>query len=162
MATLAPGILMKLLNGMNTGVKPTNEHRNSLLQVTDIVPADLDEKNLWPKHGFYIKISDSSHSIYASLPTEQDDFVLSNKMQLGQFITSTGWSRGRRSRFSRGRSLSRDGTRWSARRSRSWVFEKRARGMTSRNQFRGFRLLEEDLGAKGPVVEEISFLLRWL
>ncbi|KAK3443136.1 hypothetical protein EUGRSUZ_B03344 [Eucalyptus grandis] len=86
MATLAPGILMKLLNGMNTGVKPTNEHRNSLLQVTDIVPADLDEKNLWPKHGFYIKISDSSHSIYASLPTEQDDFVLSNKMQLGQFI----------------------------------------------------------------------------
>lgn len=77
---------MKLLNGMNTGVKPTSEHRSSLLQVTDIVPADLDEKNLWPKHGFYIKISDSSHSIYASLPSEQDDFVLSNKMQLGQFI----------------------------------------------------------------------------
>ncbi|XP_030511540.1 uncharacterized protein LOC115725986 [Rhodamnia argentea] len=86
MSTLAPGILMKLLNGMNTGVKPTSEHRSSLLQVTDIVPADLDEKNLWPKHGFYIKISDSSHSIYASLPSEQDDFVLSNKMQLGQFV----------------------------------------------------------------------------
>ncbi|XP_015894800.3 uncharacterized protein LOC107428728 [Ziziphus jujuba] len=86
MATLAPGILLKLLNGMNTGVKATSEHRSSLLQVTDIVPADLDEKNLWPKHGFYIKVSDSSHSIYVSLPTEQDDFVLSNKMQLGQFI----------------------------------------------------------------------------
>ncbi|XP_027152576.1 uncharacterized protein LOC113752695 [Coffea eugenioides] len=64
MATLAPGILLKLLNGMNSGVKPTNEHRSSLLQVTDIVPADLDEKNLWPKHGFFIKVSDSSHSIY--------------------------------------------------------------------------------------------------
>ncbi|XP_022734099.1 uncharacterized protein LOC111287693 [Durio zibethinus] len=86
MATLAPGILLKLLDGMNTGVKPTSEHRSSLLQVTDIVPADLDEKNLWPKHGFYIKVSDSSHSVYVSLPSDQDDFVLSNKMQLGQFI----------------------------------------------------------------------------
>lgn len=86
MAALAPGILLKLLNGMNTGVKPTGEHRSSLLQVTDIVPADLDEKNLLPKHGFYIKVSDSSHSVYVSLPFEQDDLVMSNKMQLGQFI----------------------------------------------------------------------------
>ncbi|KAJ9169571.1 hypothetical protein P3X46_017747 [Hevea brasiliensis] len=86
MAALAPGILLKLLNGMSTGTKPTSEHRSSLLQVTDIVPADLDEKNLWPKHGFYIKVSDSSHSIYVSLPSYQDDFVLSDKMQLGQFI----------------------------------------------------------------------------
>ncbi|OVA09851.1 Protein of unknown function DUF936 [Macleaya cordata] len=86
MAQLAPGILLKLLNGMNTGLKATSEHRSSLLQVTDIVPADLDEKNLFPKHGFYIKVSDSSHSIYVSLPFEQDDLVLSNKMQLGQFI----------------------------------------------------------------------------
>ncbi|CAI0434731.1 unnamed protein product [Linum tenue] len=86
MAALAPGILSKLLEGMNTGTKPTSEHRSSLLQVTDIVPADLDEKSLFPKHGFYIKVSDSSHSIYVSLPPEQHDFVLSNKMQLGQFI----------------------------------------------------------------------------
>ncbi|VFQ87740.1 unnamed protein product [Cuscuta campestris] len=86
MAALAPGVLLKLLDGMKSGVKPTSEHRSSLLQVTDIVPADLDEKDLWPKHGFYIKVSDSSHSIYVSLPFEQDDLVLSNKMQLGQFI----------------------------------------------------------------------------
>uniref|UniRef100_A0A7N0TEC5 Uncharacterized protein n=1 Tax=Kalanchoe fedtschenkoi TaxID=63787 RepID=A0A7N0TEC5_KALFE len=86
MATLAPGILLKLLDAMNSGVKPTGEHRSSLLQVTDIVPADLDEKNLWPNHGFYIKVSDSSHSIYVSLPYDQDDLVLSNKMQLGQFV----------------------------------------------------------------------------
>ncbi|CAJ2647581.1 unnamed protein product [Trifolium pratense] len=86
MATLAPGILLKLLNGINTGVKPTSEHRNSLLQVTDIVPADLDEKSLFPKQGFYIKVSDSSHSIYVTLPSDQHEYVLSNKMQLGQFI----------------------------------------------------------------------------
>ncbi|CAH1424250.1 unnamed protein product [Lactuca virosa] len=86
MATLIPGVLLKLLDGMNSGVKPTSEHRSSLLQVLDIMPADLDEKDLWPKHGFYIKLSDSSHSIYARLPLEKDDLVLSNKMQLGQFI----------------------------------------------------------------------------
>ncbi|KAL1317195.1 hypothetical protein HN51_069299 [Arachis hypogaea] len=86
MATLAPGILQKLLEGLKTGEKPTSEHRSSLLQITDIVPAELDEKSLFPKHGFYIKLSDSSHSIYAALPSDQHDFVLSNKMQLGQFI----------------------------------------------------------------------------
>ncbi|KAJ4916507.1 hypothetical protein Rs2_02057 [Raphanus sativus] len=86
MAALAPGILQKLIDGMKTGVKPTREHRSSLLQVTDIVPIDLDEKNLIPKQGFFIKVTDSSHSIYVTLPSDQDDVVLSNKMQLGQFI----------------------------------------------------------------------------
>ncbi|XP_077220965.1 uncharacterized protein LOC143854742 [Tasmannia lanceolata] len=90
MATLAPGILLKLLNAMNTGTKPTCEHRSALLQVTDIVPVDLDEKDLWPKHGFYIKVSDSSHSIYASLPFEQDELILTNRIQLGQFIYVDG------------------------------------------------------------------------
>lgn len=74
---------MKLLDGMKTG---TRERRSALLQVTDIVPADLDEKDLWPKRGFYIKLSDSSHSIYVTLPFDQDELVLSNKLQLGQFI----------------------------------------------------------------------------
>ncbi|KAL4586922.1 hypothetical protein LXL04_011570 [Taraxacum kok-saghyz] len=86
MATLTPGVLLKLLHAMNSGVKPTSEHRSSLLQVTDIMPADLGEKDLWPKHGFFIKVSDSSHSIYVGLPLEKDDLVLSNKIQLGQFI----------------------------------------------------------------------------
>ncbi|KAL0357928.1 UNVERIFIED_CONTAM: hypothetical protein Scaly_1478500 [Sesamum calycinum] len=61
MATLAPGILLKLLDGMNTGVKPT-------------------------KRAQELAFADSSHSIYVSLPFEQDDLVMSNKMQLGQFI----------------------------------------------------------------------------
>ncbi|KAD7116470.1 hypothetical protein R6Q59_006788 [Mikania micrantha] len=83
MANLTPGVLLKLLDAMNSGVKPTNDHRNSLLQVADIMPVDLDEKDLWPKHGFYVKVSDSSHSIYVSLPS---DLILKNEIQLGQFI----------------------------------------------------------------------------
>ncbi|KAG0499111.1 hypothetical protein HPP92_003802 [Vanilla planifolia] len=87
MAVLAPGVLLKLLDGMKAGnTKPVGNHRNAILQVTDIVPADLDEKDLLPKHGFYIKVSDSSRSIYVTLPINQDDLVLSNKIQLGQFI----------------------------------------------------------------------------
>ncbi|KAI0488530.1 hypothetical protein KFK09_028365 [Dendrobium nobile] len=87
MGSLVPGILLKLLDGMNAGtIKPVGEHRSALLQVTDIVPADLDEKDLLPKHGFYIKVSDSSQSIYVTLTPDQDDLVLSNKIQLGQFI----------------------------------------------------------------------------
>lgn len=87
MAALGSGILVKLLEGMRNGEeKPVGEHRSALLQVTDIVPAELDEKDLWPKQGFYIKLSDSSHSAYVSLPFDQDELVLCNKIQLGQFI----------------------------------------------------------------------------
>ncbi|KAF8407114.1 hypothetical protein HHK36_006239 [Tetracentron sinense] len=49
MATLSLGILLKLLDGMNSGVKAIGEHMSSLLQVTDSVPVDCDDKNLWPK-----------------------------------------------------------------------------------------------------------------
>ncbi|WOK93498.1 hypothetical protein Cni_G02196 [Canna indica] len=92
MATLAPGVLRKLLDAMSLETHQklaavTERYgRSALLQITDIVPADLDEKDLWPKRGFYIKVSDSSHSIYVTLPLDQDDLVLSNKLQLGQFI----------------------------------------------------------------------------
>jgi Plant protein of unknown function (DUF936) len=65
---------------------PIGDHRTALLQVTDIVPVDLDEKALWPKHGFYLKLSDSTDSVYTSLPAHQSDLVMSNKIQLGQFI----------------------------------------------------------------------------
>uniref|UniRef100_A0A0E0JD68 Uncharacterized protein n=1 Tax=Oryza punctata TaxID=4537 RepID=A0A0E0JD68_ORYPU len=88
MTTLSAGVLLKLLDGMKAGAaKPVGEHRTALLQVTDIVPADLDDKDLLPRHGkFYVKVSDSSHSIYATLPLAQADLVLSNKLQLGQFV----------------------------------------------------------------------------
>ncbi|KAI4964272.1 hypothetical protein ZWY2020_006774 [Hordeum vulgare] len=73
MATLSAGVLLKLLDGMKTGAaKPVGEHRTAVLQVTDIVPAEMDEVDLFPKHGrFYVKVSDSSHSIYATLPPAQ-------------------------------------------------------------------------------------------
>ncbi|CAO2174303.1 unnamed protein product [Urochloa humidicola] len=88
MATLSSGVLLKLLDGMKSGAaKPVGEHRTAVLQVTDIVPAELDEKDLFPKHGkFYVKVSDASHSIYATLPLAQADLVLSNKLHLGQFV----------------------------------------------------------------------------
>lgn len=72
---------------MKSGAQnPMGDHRTALVQVTDIVPVDLDEKALWPKHGFYIKLSDSTDSVYTSLPVDQSDLVMSNKIQLGQFI----------------------------------------------------------------------------
>ncbi|CAK9149879.1 unnamed protein product [Ilex paraguariensis] len=85
MATLVPGVLLKLLQHMNTDVKIAGEHRSSLLQVVSIVPA-LAGGELFPNQGFYLKVSDSSHATYVSLPDEHDDLILSDKIQLGQFI----------------------------------------------------------------------------
>lgn len=85
MANLVPGVLLKLLQHMNTDVKIAGEHRSSLLQVISIVPA-LAGGELFPNQGFYLKVSDSSHATYVSLPDEHDDLILSDKIQLGQFI----------------------------------------------------------------------------
>ncbi|KAJ0250689.1 Uncharacterized protein HA466_0139880 [Hirschfeldia incana] len=85
MANLVPGVLLKLLQHMNTDVKIAGEHRSSLLQVISIVPA-LAGGELFSNKGFYLKVSDSSHATYVSLPDEHDDLILSDKLQLGQFI----------------------------------------------------------------------------
>lgn len=85
MATLVPGVLLKLLQHMNTNVKVGGEYRSSLLQVVSIVPA-LAGGELFSSQGFYLKVSDSSHATYVSLPDEHDDLILSDKIQLGQFI----------------------------------------------------------------------------
>ncbi|CAD5312140.1 unnamed protein product [Arabidopsis thaliana] len=85
MANLVPGVLLKLLQHMNTDVKIAGEHRSSLLQVISIVPA-LAGGELFPNQGFYLKVSDSSHATYVSLPDEHDDLILSDKIQLGQYI----------------------------------------------------------------------------
>ncbi|XP_059430176.1 uncharacterized protein LOC132163815 [Corylus avellana] len=85
MANLVPGVLLKLLQHMNTDIKVAGEHRSSLLQVVSIVPA-LAGGELFSNQGFYIKVSDSSHATYVSLPDEHDDLILSDKIQLGQFI----------------------------------------------------------------------------
>ncbi|XP_074590957.1 uncharacterized protein LOC141846794 [Curcuma longa] len=85
MASLTPGVLIKLLKNLNTDVKICGEHRSVLLQVVSIVPA-LTGLELWPDHGFFIKVSDSSHCTYVSLSKEDNDLILTNKLQLGQFI----------------------------------------------------------------------------
>ncbi|GAA0138251.1 hypothetical protein LIER_00032 [Lithospermum erythrorhizon] len=85
MANLVPGVLLKLLQHMNTDIKVGGEHRSSLLQVVSIVPA-LAGGELFSNQGFYLKVSDSSHATYVSLPDEHDDLILSDKIQLGQFI----------------------------------------------------------------------------
>ncbi|XP_057499537.1 uncharacterized protein LOC130783799 [Actinidia eriantha] len=85
MAALVPGVLLKLLQHMNTDVKIAGEYRSSLLQVVSIVPA-LAGGELFPNQGFYLKVSDSSQATYVSLPDEHDDLILSDKIQLGQFI----------------------------------------------------------------------------
>ncbi|XP_072964574.1 uncharacterized protein [Typha angustifolia] len=85
MASLVPGVLLKLLQHMNTDVKVAGEHRSSLLQVVSIVPA-LAGSDLFANQGYYLKVSDSSHATYVSLPDEHNDLILSDKIQLGQFI----------------------------------------------------------------------------
>ncbi|KAG6525655.1 uncharacterized protein LOC122046982 [Zingiber officinale] len=85
MASLVPGVLIKLLQHMNTDVKIAGEHRSSLLQVVSIVPA-LSGSDLFNNQGFYLKVSDSSHATFVSLADEHNDLILSDKIQLGQFI----------------------------------------------------------------------------
>lgn len=85
MASLTPGVLKKLLQSINSNVKVRGEYRSVLLQVISIVPA-LSGSDLWPNHGFFIKVSDSSHSTYVSLSKEDNELILNNKLQLGQFF----------------------------------------------------------------------------
>ncbi|CAK9181166.1 unnamed protein product [Ilex paraguariensis] len=86
MASLKSGVLVKLLEDMNVEDKGSEEERKSvLLQIRSIIPV-LEEGNFWPNRGFYLKVADLSHALYVSLPQEQNDMILSNQLQLGQFI----------------------------------------------------------------------------
>ncbi|KAK6147377.1 hypothetical protein DH2020_018289 [Rehmannia glutinosa] len=86
MATLTPGILLKLLQSMNSTTKVTGDHRSPLLQVVGIVPALSTTDSLWPHHGFYVQLSDSVNSTYVSLSDRDTDLILTNRLQLGQFV----------------------------------------------------------------------------
>ncbi|PSS15615.1 Serine/arginine repetitive matrix protein [Actinidia chinensis var. chinensis] len=87
MATLTPGILLKLLQSINSPIKVTGDHRTPLLQVIGIVPAlAAGSSDLWPNHGFLVQLSDSLHSTYVSLSDRDTDLILSNRLQLGQFV----------------------------------------------------------------------------
>ncbi|KAK9055070.1 hypothetical protein SSX86_026150 [Deinandra increscens subsp. villosa] len=87
MASLTPGILLKLLQTMNTNTRVTGDHRSPLLQVIGIVPAlAAGSDDLWPNHGFYVSLSDSVNSTYVSLSDRDTDLILTNRLQLGQFV----------------------------------------------------------------------------
>ncbi|CAN6450259.1 unnamed protein product [Victoria cruziana] len=85
MALLCPGVLIKLLQNMNSPENVTADQRSSLLQIISIVPA-LQGNDLEPNQGFYLKVSDSSHATYVSLPAEYQEMILNDKLQLGQCI----------------------------------------------------------------------------
>ncbi|XP_019251865.1 PREDICTED: uncharacterized protein LOC109230858 [Nicotiana attenuata] len=88
MASLKSGVLVKLLEDMKTGNEnATLEDRNkpALLQIRSIIPV-LEEGNLLPNRGFYLKISDASHAIYVTLSQDQNELILGNRLKLGQYI----------------------------------------------------------------------------
>ncbi|KAL1559183.1 hypothetical protein AAHA92_09553 [Salvia divinorum] len=85
MASLVPGVLMKLLQSIDSNLKVRGEYRSALLQVISIVPA-ISGSELWPDDGFFVKVSDSSHSTYVSLSKADTELILNNKLQLGQFF----------------------------------------------------------------------------
>ncbi|WMV12780.1 hypothetical protein MTR67_006165 [Solanum verrucosum] len=86
MASLKSGVLVKLLEEMKIVENMIVEDRKpTLLQIRSIIPV-LEEGNLLPNRGFYVKISDVSHAIYVTLPQDQNELILGNKLKLGQFI----------------------------------------------------------------------------
>ncbi|KAG2315930.1 hypothetical protein Bca52824_019052 [Brassica carinata] len=86
MAELKSGVLFKLLEEMGVGKSRRDiDHRPVLLQIRSIIPV-LAAGGLWPNEGFFLRISDSTHSMYASLPREENDLVLYDKLQIGQLI----------------------------------------------------------------------------
>ncbi|CAI9104275.1 OLC1v1002911C2 [Oldenlandia corymbosa var. corymbosa] len=87
MALLRSGVVAKLLDAMrDDNPSPRKDDgKPVLLQIRSIIPV-LEEGDLWPNRGFYLKVSDRSHAIYVSLPQEENDLILSNKLKLGQFI----------------------------------------------------------------------------
>jgi hypothetical protein len=86
MASLTPGVLTKLLQ--NAGNRVTNEHRQPLLQVTQIIPR-LSDDTWQPNTGYFLKLSDSLHSAYVTVSDSDAELIRSNKLQLGQFVYIT-------------------------------------------------------------------------
>lgn len=89
MVCLKEGVLLKLVEEMkrNKGdpIESASISKPVLLQIRSIIPV-LEEGDLWPSRGFFLKVSDSSHALYVSLSKQQNDMILANKLQLGQFI----------------------------------------------------------------------------
>lgn len=88
MAMLKSGVIVKLLEDIkdNSDEQISEEDKKPvLLQIRSITPV-LEEGDLWPNKGFYLKVSDMSHAIFVSISQEENELVMNNKLQLGQFI----------------------------------------------------------------------------
>ena len=71
---------------MNSTTRVTGDHRSPILQVIGIVPALAGSTDLWPNHGFFLSLSDSINSTYVSLSEKDTDLILTNRLQIGQFV----------------------------------------------------------------------------
>ncbi|KAF5822506.1 hypothetical protein HanXRQr2_Chr01g0027331 [Helianthus annuus] len=92
MASLTPGVLSKLLQTLdNPTAKVAGDHRSPLLQVIGIVPRDDVFAN---NKRFYLKLSDSLHSAYVTVPDADVDLILNDKIHLGQFVHVTRFESG--------------------------------------------------------------------
>ncbi|XP_022896161.1 uncharacterized protein LOC111410164 [Olea europaea var. sylvestris] len=86
MVSLKNGVLVKLLHEMEMEEKELDDvQKPALLQIRSIIPV-LEEGNLWPNRGFFLKVSDMAHQMFVSLPQEEDEMILGNKLKLGQFV----------------------------------------------------------------------------
>ncbi|KAH6793530.1 GPI-anchored adhesin-like protein [Perilla frutescens var. hirtella] len=86
---LKEGVLLKLVEEMKRNVDSWRSSDDpkaaALLQIRSIIPV-LEEGDLWPNRGFFLKVSDASHALYVSLSRKHNDMILANKLHLGQFI----------------------------------------------------------------------------
>ncbi|XP_042418751.1 uncharacterized protein LOC122007056 [Zingiber officinale] len=92
MASLSPGVLLRLLQDIDAPSSGTSPRRPlheppSVLQITGIVPA-LSGPDLRPDRGFYVKVSDASHSTFVSLSPDLNDLILADRLQIGQLINT--------------------------------------------------------------------------
>uniref|UniRef100_A0A0E0R3H2 Uncharacterized protein n=1 Tax=Oryza rufipogon TaxID=4529 RepID=A0A0E0R3H2_ORYRU len=84
MATVTPGVLLKLLQAMHTDDRVAGDHRSPVLQVTAVVPAltASTADSLWPSNGFLLQLSDGLHSTYVQPSSADADALVSARPQL--------------------------------------------------------------------------------
>ncbi|KAK7243451.1 hypothetical protein RIF29_38247 [Crotalaria pallida] len=95
MASLTPGVLSNLLeNAANKHARVTGEHRHALLQVIEIVPCfSHGDEAPWQSRGYFLKLSDSLHSAYVTVPDNDAELIYGDKIQLGQLVYVTRFSK---------------------------------------------------------------------
>ncbi|KAJ1697470.1 hypothetical protein LUZ63_005982 [Rhynchospora breviuscula] len=91
MSSLQPGVILKLLQAADPSSRkdtiPLTGHLvPAILQVTGITPAVAGPDIFAGHQGFYLRLSDLSHSSYFSLPAEHDDLILADRLHLGQLL----------------------------------------------------------------------------